>query len=294
MKIFISWSGDLSREIGEIFRKWVPGVLQVVKPYFTPDDVEKGTRWNVEIAKELEQSQIGIMLLTKDNLESEWMMFEAGALSKQMDKSHICPILFGIENTDLKGPLVQFQTTPFSKEEIRKLIRTINNSCGDQKLDDNVLNDVFDMWWPKLETDISSIISKHKDKPEKKIRSERDLMEEILSLVRVSTSFGSNRPFIHPEALAEIDRYFNRLCRACEHKDIEEIDEFAHRLRPPIEYILDKLGRDRIEDDIIQLELARHKIKPPNMRVRATRIVPKLKETTEDEKIVIHDAQADN
>ena len=36
-------------------------VLQFVKPYFTPADMEKGTRWDNEISKELGQSQIGII-----------------------------------------------------------------------------------------------------------------------------------------------------------------------------------------------------------------------------------------
>ncbi len=38
MKVFISWSGTKSKKIAEIFRKWIPGVIQAVKPYFTPDD----------------------------------------------------------------------------------------------------------------------------------------------------------------------------------------------------------------------------------------------------------------
>ena len=238
MKIFISWSGDLSRGIGEVLRNWIPGVLQMAKPYFTPEDIEKGTRWGVEIAKELEQSQIGIMLLTKDNLGSAWMMFEAGALSKQMDKSHICPILFGIENTDLIGPFVQFQTTPFSKEEMRKLVRTINNACGEQKLEDAVLDNVFEMWWPKLETQITSILSMHKNKPEKKIRSERDLIEEILSLVRMSTSMPRSEHFINPLAIRELERYFLGLSNACAQHNEDDIQTQLRYLQRPVEYLI--------------------------------------------------------
>ncbi|HNR12540.1 MAG TPA: hypothetical protein PKM59_04405, partial [Thermodesulfobacteriota bacterium] len=53
-KVFISWSGDLSRKLGEALRNWLPATLQYVKPYFSPDDIEKGAKWNSEIAKELE------------------------------------------------------------------------------------------------------------------------------------------------------------------------------------------------------------------------------------------------
>ena len=44
MQIFISWSGEKSRKIGEAFRHWLPEVIQSVRPYFTPDDVAKGQR----------------------------------------------------------------------------------------------------------------------------------------------------------------------------------------------------------------------------------------------------------
>ena len=56
MKVFISWSGDLSGAIAEVVRKWLPGVIQCIKPYYTPNDIEKGTRWFDDVSKELEAS----------------------------------------------------------------------------------------------------------------------------------------------------------------------------------------------------------------------------------------------
>jgi hypothetical protein len=49
MRVFISWSGNLSRQLGEALRKWLPSALQYVKPYFTPADIDKGARWASEI-----------------------------------------------------------------------------------------------------------------------------------------------------------------------------------------------------------------------------------------------------
>ena len=73
MKVFISWSGDLSNAIASEFRTWLPGALQSVKPYFTPSDIEKGAKWNSEISKELELSDIGILFVTRENLNSAWL-----------------------------------------------------------------------------------------------------------------------------------------------------------------------------------------------------------------------------
>ena len=79
-KVFLSWSGDLSRKLADALRSWLPSALQSVKPYFTPEDIEKGAKWGSEISKELESSNIGIVCLTRDNTEKPWILFEAGAL----------------------------------------------------------------------------------------------------------------------------------------------------------------------------------------------------------------------
>lgn len=70
MKIFISWSGDKSNKIANAFRTWLPSTIQMIKPYYTPADIEKGARWNNEISKELESSEIGIFCITKESLNS--------------------------------------------------------------------------------------------------------------------------------------------------------------------------------------------------------------------------------
>ena len=118
MKVFISWSGDLSNNLAEAFRTWLPGALQTVHPYFTPADIEKGTRWNSEISKELEDSDVGVLFVTRENIGSAWLLYEAGALSKRLEQSKVCPIVFGISHNDLPGPLRQFQSTEFKEDDL--------------------------------------------------------------------------------------------------------------------------------------------------------------------------------
>lgn len=118
-KVFISWSGDLSKKLAEEVRLWLPGVLQFVKPYFTPNDIEKGTRWSTEITNELENSNAGIICLTKDNINKPWILFEAGALSKNFGKANVCTILFNLDSADLTGPLTSFQATKFDKSDLK-------------------------------------------------------------------------------------------------------------------------------------------------------------------------------
>ncbi len=185
MQVFLSWSGEKSRKLAEAIRDWLPAVLQSCEPYFTPSDIEKGTRWSQDIAKELESCQVGILCITRENIHSDWILFEAGALSKSMDKSHVCPILFGIKNSDLSGPLQQFQTTEFEKPDFRKLLNIINNKLGDRKLISKLLDSVLDKWWPDLETKVAEIMESDSDKKDvNPIRQDREILEEILQLLR--------------------------------------------------------------------------------------------------------------
>ena len=182
--VFISWSGQTSKKIAEELRQWIPSTLQFAKPYFTPDDIEKGSKWGSEISKQLAETNVGIVCLTRDNHTKPWILFEAGALSKDLDSSKVCSVLFGMENTDLTGPLTTFQTTAFEKSDFRKLMSTINDAGGERKLASDTFNSVFEMWWPKLENKISEILRTADNNEEKEIRTDRDILEEILSINR--------------------------------------------------------------------------------------------------------------
>lgn len=192
MEIFISWSGQISQAIAEELYNWLPKVLQFVKPYFTPNDIEKGVKWENEINKKLEECSLGIICLTIENTEKPWILFEAGALSNKLNKSRVCPVLFGINNTDLTGPLATFQTTCFDKTEFKKLMMTINNQAGISKVSDEIFEDVFDTFFPRLEKNIKFILTSKKidsDIRQSTKRTDRDLLEEILDLTRIQHNF---------------------------------------------------------------------------------------------------------
>ena len=123
-------------------------------------------------------------------------MFEAGALAKNLDRSKVCPLLFGeMEPTDVKGPLVQFQAAKFSNEEMKRVMKAINAELGDATLVPDVLNDVFEMWWPRLEEKVAIQINTTEHVFGQARRNERDLLEEVLSLTRSLVLNRSRTPF---------------------------------------------------------------------------------------------------
>ena len=184
MKVFISWSGDVSKQLAEALSKWLPRTLQYVKPYFSPDDIEKGAKWDDEISGELKASKVCIVALTPQCLDSKWIMFEAGAISASHDRARICAILFGIEPINVQGPLQRFQATVFSKTDIRRLVETINlNADADRMLAKEVLDDVFEQQWPRLEGSVTKILQAAASAPATE-RGERSLLQEAVSLGR--------------------------------------------------------------------------------------------------------------
>jgi hypothetical protein len=191
MKVFISWSGERSRLVAEALRYWLPKVIQAVQPWMSASDIEKGTRWRTDIANELEQTSIGIICLTPENLGSPWLHFEAGALSKQQQNTFVCTFLYELEPADIREPLAQFQTTKAQKEDIRSLVDTINNALSDMRLPDSEIRESFDVWWPRLEERLNSIPTP-KASPEPQ-RPDRELLEEILGLVREKSRAAQNQ-----------------------------------------------------------------------------------------------------
>jgi TIR domain len=87
MKVFISWSGERSRAVAEVLRQWLPNVIQAVTSWVSLDDIEKGAPWSTDIAVQLGECRAGLICLTPENLSASWLLFEAGALSKTLDKT---------------------------------------------------------------------------------------------------------------------------------------------------------------------------------------------------------------
>jgi hypothetical protein len=227
--VFLSWSGDRSRAIAEILDQWLPKVLQQkVQPYFTPDDIAKGAQWPSEITAALEECEVGIICLTRENLREPWINFEAGALLKRMGGSRVCPILFNVSHAELEMPLASFQTTAFDQKDMKRMLNMINEELRDQALSQEVLDDEFNLRWPSLKKQVAAEL-RRKTKAPSPLRSQQEVLEQILELGRVAVRLekeftgrlSSNVGYLlgemstTPDSLEPIDR--DRLVDAIDH-----------------------------------------------------------------------------
>lgn len=190
MKVFLSWSGDKSHKVALVFKEWFPSVIQSLEPYVSSEDIDKGKRWSTDIAKELEDSTFGILCVTKENIDAPWLTFEAGALSKTMENSFVSPFLYNIKRSEVSGPILQFQSTVFEKEDVRKLLNALNKACGENKLSDQMLTKAFDVWWPSLQEkldEIKEVVENNSTEQESESAAKgSEILEEILDLTRTN------------------------------------------------------------------------------------------------------------
>jgi hypothetical protein len=192
MKIFLSWSGPRSRAIAEALNDWLRRVIQAVKPFYSPE-IEKGAKWSGEIDNALEGTSFGIICLTPDNLNSTWIHFEAGALSKTKDAT-IWTFLYGLTPGDVPQPLGKFQHTVAEKADTLRLLKTINKRLGEvggESLTDRLLEENFEMFWPQLDSKLAAATPIEDLASAKKLasslesqRDSREILNEILELAR--------------------------------------------------------------------------------------------------------------
>jgi hypothetical protein len=186
--VFISWSGERSRYAATALHEWIPMLIQAAVPFMSEKDIDKGSRALNEIASALDGIKIGVCVLTPENLNAIWLLYEAGALTKTVDDAtKLCTFLLGgLRPEDVKGPLGMFQATKPEKEDIRKLIRTINKAICKTPIPEIRLDQIFEGLWPHLDEKLQ-----HLPQGEAVVQPRReteDIVGEILEIVRADSN----------------------------------------------------------------------------------------------------------
>ena len=204
--IFISWSGERSKGAAIALREWLKIILQAARPWVSDADIEKGTRGLDEVARALGM-KVGIICLTPENLNEQWILYEAGALSKTFDdpNTRVCTYLLGgLHKQDVKPPLGMFQATTADKEDTRKLVHTINKHLDADPVPETGLNSLFDKMWPELEDKLKELPQPPGAPPPK--RPLEEMVAEVLELTRAMTPqiLGLARDVEHERRTAEV------------------------------------------------------------------------------------------
>lgn len=172
MKVFISWSGNISEKIATILSDWLPDVLPEIEPWMSKQDVMHGENWPIVLSKELAEIDYGILCLTSENLNAPWILFEAGALSKNFEKSRVMPLVYDVEINEIPSPLSFLQAKTLEQAGIWDMVKALNSLSSKPKTDTR-LKRAFDTWWPDLEQRLNAEINEMLHKLSYKFYAER-------------------------------------------------------------------------------------------------------------------------
>ena len=184
MKVFIAWSGKRSETIATVLKDWLPLVVPGLEIFMSTEDIRSGARWITDIGSQLQQARFGLLCITPENRGSTWIHFEAGALSKEVETAHVCPLLFGgLQPSNIEYPIAQFQGHVFSQPEMRKLAHDLNE-LRTPPLAAPQVDRYFESYWPELAAEVGQALERVPDGGQVVPRSTDDMMPEVLTILR--------------------------------------------------------------------------------------------------------------
>lgn len=172
-------------EVGKVWRDLLVEIFDNVLPFMSDKDIAAGTRNLPTIANELNGSRFGIVIVTQENLHSQWLNYEVGALSKDVTDPtlRVAPSLVDFASeADATGPLSQFQATLLSESGVAEILEQIGKAVGSdiaivQKRFGRAWDDEFKRRFEEAKSPLSQPTSNSR-------REQEAVLDEILTLVR--------------------------------------------------------------------------------------------------------------
>ena len=156
MRLFISWSGGRSHRLAVVLQQWLEthfsghGIS-----VFVSSDIQKGSLWLPAVNAELQRADAGLVCLTARSLDSDWVLFEAGALStavaSRTGEARIFTYLLGVDPAALPNPLSVYQSTVATMEDTLRLINSLLSYLKLDQVGAGAFSPAWDDLWPKLQ-----------------------------------------------------------------------------------------------------------------------------------------------
>ncbi|MDR0889966.1 MAG: toll/interleukin-1 receptor domain-containing protein [Oscillospiraceae bacterium] len=174
MKVFISWSKQPSGKIAEALRKFLKSVFgNKIDVFFSNADIALGQTGYDKIHAALKGSDKGIFCFLRNNVNSVWMAYEAGAMSMHKGCDELCaidgdqindcpvlPILFEkIETQAFNEHPISMQRKSFSRETMNILVKDLNTTA--KVMDEEALLTYFEPFWIQLEKEVKEALYDH-------------------------------------------------------------------------------------------------------------------------------------
>lgn len=156
VNVFISWSGEQTRELGHALKAYLDVAFAGhIDTFLSDADIAPGERFLSVITAQLDGADLGILLVSRSNLTSPWLLFEAGALAGKTSRGSVIPVLVDLDRNELIPPLDQFQNAlGSSRADLDKLWKRLQRATGGLP-NDHALEVLTDDGWPVLEAEFA-------------------------------------------------------------------------------------------------------------------------------------------
>lgn len=231
-QIFLSWSGELSRQIAIALQRWIDVVFESLHAWVSDTDIALGARSIKSIEESLDQSIGGLLILTVENQTSPWVNFEAGALSRQFESrdGRVIPLLVDATHMgQLKAPLNVFQGQMLTREGMLRVVEALFEMVGRDK---SFASSRMDAYWPKLESEVERLREEYAGPvPSAEPVLLSDLQDQLTRIERMLT----DRSDASHNSTVEVDRLLRYL--SSHQVPLRSIDaqEAEHRVRGEFE-----------------------------------------------------------
>jgi hypothetical protein len=156
MRVFISWSGGRSHRLAQVMKEWLEECFSGHGiSAFVSSEIPKGSLWLSAVNAELKQADAGLVCLTAQSLHSEWVLFEAGALSTAValntGESRVFTYLLGVEPRALQGPLSVYQSTVATMEDTLRLTNSLLGYLDRGQMGARDFAAAWNTLWPRVQ-----------------------------------------------------------------------------------------------------------------------------------------------
>lgn len=185
MHVFISWSGPRSLHVANALARFLPQVIQALRPWSASDSIRAGVQWRKHVMENLDKASAGIVCVTPENQGAPWLNFEAGCLAKTVtDEPLVCTYLIGMSDTDLRNePLRLFQHKTANRDGTLAILKALNSALPDvTRLENEQLELQFGRVWPELEQQLAQIPEAREQQLKK--RTTEEILEDLVLTVR--------------------------------------------------------------------------------------------------------------
>jgi hypoxanthine phosphoribosyltransferase len=147
-------------------------------------DIPAGARWQLELIRHLKSTEFAVLCLTPENINSHWILYEAGALSRSLESQiSIVPYLYEVEIERVPPPIKQFQCTLADKPGTRRLVDGIAAALDDKDTRGRISSRRFDDWYEVFRLQLKEIPHGEMQEDPKAVYPWRNIMVALQKII---------------------------------------------------------------------------------------------------------------